>query len=106
MFQQVEKFKKDQVSTKNDMNKEIQRVIQDIAKLKDYQAPPPSAPGSAGQTQQSKFGNSAGSMDILTEVKQSMTKLLENKIVDLEFNLNNRIVSDQYNNDHNIGHEN
>jgi hypothetical protein len=32
-------------------------------------------------------------MDILNEVKQSMTKLLENKIVDLEFNLNNRIVT-------------
>jgi hypothetical protein len=31
-------------------------------------------------------------MDIITEVKASMTKLLENKMVDLEFNLNNRIV--------------
>ncbi len=32
-------------------------------------------------------------MDIITEVKASMTKLLENKIIDLEFNLNNKIVS-------------
>jgi len=31
-------------------------------------------------------------MDIITEVKASMTKLLENKIIDLEFNLNNKIV--------------
>lgn len=32
-------------------------------------------------------------MDIITEVKASMTKLLENKIIDLEFNLNNKIVT-------------
>lgn len=36
-------------------------------------------------------------MDILTEVKAAMTKLLENKIVDLEFNLNNKIVSTLFN---------
>lgn len=32
-------------------------------------------------------------MDIITEVKASMTKLLETKIIDLEFNLNNKIVT-------------
>jgi len=31
--------------------------------------------------------------DMITEVKAAMTKLLENKIVDLEFNLNNRIIT-------------
>jgi hypothetical protein len=31
--------------------------------------------------------------DLITEVKASMTKLLENKMVDLEFNLNNRIIT-------------
>jgi len=35
-------------------------------------------------------------MDIITEVKASMTKLLENKIIDLEFNLNNKIVTVWY----------
>jgi|Laugresu1bdmlbdd_1035124.scaffolds.fasta_scaffold199273_1 hypothetical protein len=93
MYQGLEKFKKDEFNKKNDMNKEIQRIIQDITKLKDYQAPPPNAPGSAGQTTTSKFNSSVASMDIITEVKASMTKLLENKIVDLEFNLNNKIVS-------------
>lgn len=94
MYQGVEKFKKDEMNKKNEINKEMQRIIQDIAKLKDYQAPPPTAPGSAGQTQSSnKFNSSLGGMDIITEVKASMTKLLENKIIDLEFNLNNRIVT-------------
>jgi hypothetical protein len=32
-------------------------------------------------------------MDMITEVKGAMAKLLENKIIDLEFNLNNRIVN-------------
>ena len=30
---------------------------------------------------------------MLTEIKQSMTKMLENKIIDLEFNLNNKIIA-------------
>lgn len=45
MYQGVEKFKKDEQAKKNDINKEIQRIIQDISKLKDYQAPPPSSAG-------------------------------------------------------------
>jgi len=32
-------------------------------------------------------------MDIIGEVKATMTKFLENKIIDLEFNLNNKIVT-------------
>jgi hypothetical protein len=32
-------------------------------------------------------------MDIIGEVKAAMTKFLENKIIDLEFNLNNKIVT-------------
>ena len=62
------------------------------------------APGGAGGTTtalvaaapaqtQSKFGSGAASADLITEVKASMTKLLESKIVDLEFNLNNRIIT-------------
>ena len=42
---------------------------------------------------QSKFGSGVPSADLITEVKASMTKLLESKIVDLEFNLNNRIIT-------------
>lgn len=48
MYQGVEKFKKDEANKKNEINKEIQRIVQDLAKLKDFQAPPPAAPGSAG----------------------------------------------------------
>ena len=33
------------------------------------------------------------SLDMIQEVKQAMTKLIENKIADLEFNLNNKIVN-------------
>lgn len=32
-------------------------------------------------------------MDLITELKASMTKLIENKMVDLEFNLNNKIIT-------------
>ena len=92
MYQGIEKFKKDEQAKKNDMNMQIQRVIQDINKLKDYQAPVAAIPG-AGNTQNAKFSSSIGNMDIITEVKASMTKLLENKIIDLEFNLNNKIVT-------------
>lgn len=77
------------MNKKNDINKEIQRIIQDINKLKDYQAPPPSSAGGSA----AKFNSSIGNLDIITEVKASMTKLLENKIIDLEFNLNNKIVT-------------
>lgn len=43
-------------------------------------------------------------MDIITEVKASMTKLLENKIIDLEFNLNNKIVTDHIHFKSDLGH--
>jgi hypothetical protein len=95
MFAAVDKFKKDEAAKKTDMNKEMQRIVADITKLKDYTpgSAPAQAPGSAaGQSAPPKFNSSFNSMDILTEVKAAMTKLLENKIVDLEFNLNNKIV--------------
>jgi len=40
MFQQVEKFKKDQIANKNDLTKEVQRLAQDMGKMKDYQPAP------------------------------------------------------------------
>jgi hypothetical protein len=36
MFQQVEKFKKDQIANKNDLTKEVQRLAQDMGKMRDY----------------------------------------------------------------------
>lgn len=48
MYAGIDKFKKDEASKKNDIHAQLQKITQDINKLKDYQAPPPSAPGSAG----------------------------------------------------------
>ncbi len=44
----------------------------------------------------SQRNDSMASMDIISEVKTAMNKLIENKIIDLEFNLNNKIVSVHY----------
>ena len=99
----MEKFKKEQNNSKADMNKQIQQIIADIQKIQANPSPAvaantQSAPASAGgnsanQTQGSKFNSSIANMDVIGEVKAAMTKFLENKIIDLEFNLNNRIVT-------------
>ena len=100
----MEKFKKEQNNSKADMSKQIQQIIADIQKIQSNPTPiaaaaTQSAPGSAGggntanQTQGSKFNSSISNMDVIGEVKAAMTKFLENKIVDLEFNLNNKIVT-------------
>lgn len=103
MFQGVEKFKKEQNNSKTDINKQIQQIIADIQKIQAnptvaVAATTQNAPSSAGgnaanQTQGSKFNSSISNMDVIGEVKAAMTKFLENKIIDLEFNLNNRIVT-------------
>ena len=36
---------------------------------------------------------SLASLDMITEVRETMKKLIEDKVVDLEFNLNNKLVT-------------
>ncbi|CDW73709.1 UNKNOWN [Stylonychia lemnae] len=85
LFQKYEQMKREEQLKKQDYQKDLQKINIELLRLKEYSAPLPA------QKQQTKL-DSMAALDMINEVKVAMSKLIENKIIDLEFNLNNKIV--------------
>eukprot|EP00347_Sterkiella_histriomuscorum_P022366 403330738 len=86
LFTNFDMFRKEEMGKKNDLQKDVAKLNKDLQRLREYQQPQP-------QQKQKNNVDSLAALEMINEVKTAMTKLIENKIIDLEFNLNNKIIT-------------
>lgn len=85
MYAFVEKQMKEDAQKRQDQSKDLTRVMTELEKLKEYQLP---------SLNTSSAANSGGSSsEMIEDVKKTMQKLIDDKMTDLEFNLNNKVIS-------------